>query len=188
MALFTELAVFNARLYIRVRRLDEPGERCGVCGRSRSQFHVAHELAGALQQAGGIGQRCALKEPHIYMRSEYVDVAEGRIAQTCNGTAVMQDLPDLVPALSHNLKPLVCDGSQFTSMPIHPRVDGGISFDGTVDSQQFRSHRGFISLSDPRYVSPDAGKSETIPRFKFTSVDRDLLFIVVTPDGTGGPA
>src|SRR5260370_39198702 len=58
---------------------------------------MAHELAGALQQAGRIRQRCAVKEPHVYMRSEYIDVAEGRIAQTCNRTAVMQDLPDFVP-------------------------------------------------------------------------------------------
>ena len=46
---FSELAVFHARLYVRVRRLDEPVERCGVCGRSRSQFHMAHALAGPLQ-------------------------------------------------------------------------------------------------------------------------------------------
>src|SRR5580700_7554294 len=84
----TELAVFNARLYIRVRRLDEPAERCGVGGRSRSQLHMAHELAGALQQAGRIRQRCAVKEPHVYVRGEYIDIAEGRIAQTCNRTAV----------------------------------------------------------------------------------------------------
>ena len=51
---FSELAVFHARLYVRVRRLDEPAERCGVCGRSRSQLYMAHELAGALQQAGRI--------------------------------------------------------------------------------------------------------------------------------------
>src|SRR5258708_22788057 len=44
-----------------------------------------------------IRQRSAVKEPHVYMRSEYIDVAEGRIAQTCNRTAVMQDLPDFVP-------------------------------------------------------------------------------------------
>jgi len=35
----------------------------GVCGRSRSQLHIAHELAGALQQAGQTWQRCAVKEP-----------------------------------------------------------------------------------------------------------------------------
>ena len=97
---FSELAVFYARLYVRVRRLDEPAERCGVCGRSRSQLHMAHELAGALQRAGRIRQRCAVKEPHVYVRTEYIDVAEGRIAQTYNRTAVMQDLPDFVPAFS----------------------------------------------------------------------------------------
>src|SRR6202035_3705612 len=73
--------------------------------------------------------------------SEYIDVAEGRIAQTCNGTAVMQDLPDFVPASSHHLKPLMRDGSQFTSMLFHPRIDGGVAFESTVESQQFRSHR-----------------------------------------------
>ena len=64
---FSELAVFDARLYIRVRRIDEPAERCGVGGRSPSQFHMAHEFAGALQQAGWVRQRRAVKERHIYM-------------------------------------------------------------------------------------------------------------------------
>src|SRR3981189_1734298 len=61
---------------------------------------MAHELAGALQQAGRIGQRCAVKETHVNMRSEYIDVAEGRISQTGNRTAVMQELPDFGPACS----------------------------------------------------------------------------------------
>src|SRR3984893_14278879 len=141
---FPELAVFNARPYIRVRCLDEPAERCGVSGGSRSQLHMAHELAGALQQAGRIRQRCAVKKPHVYVRSEYIDVAEGRIAQACNRTGVMQDLPDFVPASSHHLKPLMRDSSQFTSMLIDPRIIGGIAFDSTVESQQFRSHRRSI--------------------------------------------
>src|ERR1700721_1507293 len=84
-----ELAVLDARLYIRVRRIDQPAESCGACSRSGSQLHMAHELAGALQQAGRIRQCCALKEPHVYVRSEYIHVAERRISQTCNGTAVM---------------------------------------------------------------------------------------------------
>jgi hypothetical protein len=45
---FSKLAVFDARLNIRVRRIDEYAQRCGVGGRSRSQLHMAHELAGAL--------------------------------------------------------------------------------------------------------------------------------------------
>src|ERR1700687_4754978 len=102
---------------------------------------MAHELAGALQQACGIAQRCAVKEAHVYVRGEYIDVAEGRISQTCHRTAVMQKLPDFVPALSHHLKPLMRDGSQFTCMLFHPRIDGGIPLDSAVESQQFPSHR-----------------------------------------------
>src|ERR1700676_2652365 len=102
---------------------------------------MAHELAVALQQAGRIRQRCALKEPYVDVRSEYIDVAEGRISQTCHRTAVMQKLPDFVPAFSHHLKPLVCDGSQFTCMLFHPRIDGGIPLKSAVESQQVRSHR-----------------------------------------------
>src|SRR5437016_5700181 len=108
---------------------------------------MAHELTSALQQAGRIPQRCALKEPHVYVRSEYIDVAEGRISQTRNRTAVMQELPDFVPAFSHHLKPLTRDGSQFTSMLFHPRIDGGIPLDSAVEPQQFRSHHRYTSLS-----------------------------------------
>src|SRR5260370_7218918 len=102
---------------------------------------MAHELAGALQQAGRIRQRCAVKEPHVYVRSEYIDVAEGRISQTCNRTAVMEKLPDFGRAFSDHVKGLVRDGSQFTCMLFHPRIDGGIALDSAVESQQFRSHR-----------------------------------------------
>src|SRR5438552_13612621 len=101
---------------------------------------MAHELAGALQQASRIGQRCAVKEPHVCVRSEYIHIAEGRISQACDRTAVMQKLPDFVPAFSHRLKPLMRDGSQFTGMLFHPRIDGGVSLDSAVESQQFCSH------------------------------------------------
>src|SRR5438046_1491166 len=107
---------------------------------------MAHELAGALQQAGRVRELCALKEPHVYVRSEYIDVAEGRISQTCHRTAVMQKFPDFVPAFSHHPIPLMRDGSQFTCMLFHPRIDGGIPLDSAVESQQFRSHRhGILS-------------------------------------------
>src|SRR6202521_3428157 len=102
---------------------------------------MAHELAGALQQVSRIRQRYAVKEPHVYVRSEYIDVAEGRISQTCNRAAVMQELPDFVPAFSHHLKPLQRHGSQFTGMLFHPRIDGRIPLDSAVESQQLRSHR-----------------------------------------------
>jgi hypothetical protein len=83
----------------------------------------------------------AVKEPHVYVRSAYIDVAEGCISQTCNQLAVMQEIPNFVPALLHYLKPLLRDGSQFTCMLFHPRINGGIPFDSSVESQPFRSHR-----------------------------------------------
>src|SRR5258705_9366992 len=108
---------------------------------------MAHELAGALQQAGRIRQRCAVKETHVNVRSEDIDVAEGRISQTGNRTAVMQELPDFVPALSHHAKPVMRDGSQFTCMLSHPSIDGGSPLDSAVESQQFRSHRRDFGIS-----------------------------------------
>ena len=102
---------------------------------------MAHEPAGALQQAGRIRQCCAVKEAHVYVRSEYIDVAERRIPQTRNRTAVMQKFPDFVPAFSHYLKPLVRDGAQFPCILFHPPIDGGIPLDSGVELQQFRSHR-----------------------------------------------
>ena len=52
----------------------------------------------------------------------------------------MQKLPDLVSAFSHRLEPPKRDGSHFTCMLFHPRIDGGIPLDSAVESQQFRSH------------------------------------------------
>jgi len=108
---------------------------------------MAHELAGALQQAGRIAERCAVKETHVYVRSEDIDVAEGRISQTGNRTAVMQELPDFVPAFSHHPKSAMRDGSQFTSMLSHPSIDGGSPLDSAAQSQQFRSHRRDFGFS-----------------------------------------
>src|SRR5580704_7313207 len=164
------LAVFDARLYIRVRRIDEPAERRGVCGRSRSQPHMTHELAGASQQASRILQCCAVKEPYVYVRGECIHIAEGHIPQTYNRAAVMQKLPDFVPALSHHFKPLVRDGSQFTCMLFHPRIDGGIPLDSAVESQQFRSHRRWPFCSRNQWLpctrnSPPANPAMTAPFF-----------------------
>jgi hypothetical protein len=101
---------------------------------------MAHGFARALQQASWVWQRCAMKKPNVDVRSEHVDVAEGRIAQACNRTAIMQDLPDFIPTFSHHFEPLMRDGAHFTSMLIQPRIDGGIAFDSTVESQEFLFH------------------------------------------------
>jgi hypothetical protein len=102
---------------------------------------MSHKFSAALQQADWVRQRCTVKEADVYVRSEYIDVAEGRISQTCNGAPVMQKLPDFVPAFSHRLKPLMRDTSQFICMLFQPRINGRIPQDGAVESQQFPSHR-----------------------------------------------
>src|SRR5437879_13920649 len=108
---------------------------------------MAHELAGALQQAGRIGQRCAVKETHVNVRSEDIDVAEGRISQTNKRTAIMQELPDFVPAFSHHDKPVMRESSKFTFMLAHPSIDGLSPLDSAVDSQQLRSQRRDCRIS-----------------------------------------
>ena len=118
---------------------------------------MAHELAAALQQAGWIRQRCAMKEPHVDVRSEYIDIAEGRISQTCNRIAVMQKLPYLVPALSHHLKPLMRDGSQFPCMLFHPRIDGGIPLDSAVESQQVRRLQPIFIIIQKAWINLRSG-------------------------------
>jgi hypothetical protein len=53
----------------------------------------------------------------------------------------MQELEHFVPAISHDFKPALRDGSQFAPMSLHPRVDGRIAFDSSVESQQLGFHR-----------------------------------------------
>jgi hypothetical protein len=57
----------------------------------------------------------------------------------------MQELPHFVPALSHQLKPLVRDGAQFTCMLFHPCIDGRIALASAVESQQICSCHLFHS-------------------------------------------
>jgi hypothetical protein len=109
---------------------------------------MAQAFAGASQQAGRIRQRCAVKEPHDYVRSEYIDVAERRISQTCNRTAIVQNLPDFVPTLSHHLKPLMRDGSQSICLLFASTHRWQDLAGPAVESQQFRSHRRSAFFQD----------------------------------------
>src|SRR5690348_14240305 len=118
---------------------------------------MAHEPARALQQPGRIRQLCALKEPHVYVRGEYIHVAERHIPQTCHRTAVMQKLPHLVPAFAHHLKPLLRDGSQFTRTCLHPRVDSGLPLHSAIESQQICSrHFGLTAAATAASSIPES--------------------------------
>ena len=138
---FSDLAVFYAVLYVRVCRFDEPAERCGVCGCSRFELYMAHEPAGALQQAGRIGKSGSLEKTYIYMRGEDIDVGEGDVSQTNHRTAIVQNLANFVPALPHHREPFLGDGTQTPSMFAHPPINRGIPLDGTIKSQKIGSGR-----------------------------------------------
>src|SRR5580704_18762430 len=122
---------------------------------------MAHELAGTLQQVSRIRQLCAVKESYACVRTKHIDVAEGRVSQTCNRAAVMHKLADFVSAIPHHLKPFMRDGSQFARMLFHPPINGGISLDSAVESQQFRSHRrssfSFEICYCVAYMRPSSG-------------------------------
>jgi hypothetical protein len=88
-----------------------------------------------------------VKETHVNVLSEDIDVAEGRISQTGSRTAVRRELTDFIPAFSHHAKPVMRDGSQFTYMLSHPGIDGRSPLDSAAKSQQFRSHRRDFGIS-----------------------------------------
>jgi hypothetical protein len=47
----------------------------------------------------------------------------------------MQKLSELVSALSHDIKPLASDGSQFAGTFLHPHIYGRVPFDRAGESQ-----------------------------------------------------
>src|ERR1043166_500070 len=95
----------------------------------------------------GIGKRCTMKEAHVYVRGENIDVAEGSVSQAGDRAAIVQKLADFVAAFSHHVKPLARDGPQFAGMTSHPGINGGIALDSAVESQQVGSgHRCTVTL------------------------------------------
>src|ERR1700735_3499406 len=110
---------------------------------------MPHKLTGALQQVRRTRQPSTATEPDIHVRSEHVDVSEGRISQTCHRTAVMQKLPHFVAASPHHVKPLMRDGSPIPPLLFHPRIDGRIALDSAVESQELRFHRNSTFCIQP---------------------------------------
>src|SRR6202030_1647758 len=63
----------------------------------------------------------------------------------------MENLPDFVSAISHHLKPLLRDVSQFTRMLFHPALDRRITLDGAVQAKQFRSRGHGVFKATSRF-------------------------------------
>src|SRR6188768_1364266 len=96
---------------------------------------MTHAFAGSLQQTGGIFERCATEEADIDVVSEYADVCEGRILDTCVGASVVHQLHDIIAALTHPIKPLLRNGPQLCRSFFQPDVDGRIVLLRSRESQ-----------------------------------------------------
>jgi hypothetical protein len=96
---------------------------------------MANELAGTLQQADRIRQRCAVKEPTFTREVNTLTYPKGASPRHYHRNRHSRSRLRIFASL----KPLMRDCSQFTSMLFHPRIDGGMAFDNTVESQQLLS-------------------------------------------------
>src|SRR5262245_65303348 len=97
---------------------------------------MAHELAGAFQQALGISKLGATKEPDIDVGFEGIDVGERRITYTRGRMAIMQQLSNIASAVAHDRKPALRDRPQFIRVLLHPDLDSGIALDRTGKPQK----------------------------------------------------
>jgi hypothetical protein len=139
--------VFDAGLDVGIGGFDEAGEGGSVRRGSGFQLDVAHEFAGTLQEMSGVGQECSVEEPDVGMRGEYIDVSKGNIAEAGGGTAVVQELADLVSAVAHGFEPVAGDRPQFAGMLFHPNVDGWVALDRAIEAEQLGSHGNRRSAS-----------------------------------------
>ena len=136
----------QARIDVCVCGFNYLPERRGIDATPGPEFHMAHELASAFQQALGIGNLGTTKKADIDVSFERIDIAECSVCDTRSRVAIMQYLLNVVTAGSHDLKPVPCDYSQFTRMFLHPNLDGRVSLDRTVKSQKL-AHGKFISMT-----------------------------------------
>src|SRR5262249_16276616 len=114
-------------LHVGVSRFDELSQSLGMDFPVRPELHVTHGLARALEKPSGIGDLRAAEETDVDVIWEGIEVTESRIADARGRMAVMQQLPDVVSAVAHDLEPAPRDRSQFPGMFPHPDVDRRIS-------------------------------------------------------------
>src|SRR5439155_13704330 len=88
------------------------------------------------QETLRIGNLGTAKEPDIHVRFEGVDVPECRVSYTGRRMAIMQQFSHIVFTLTHNLKPMPRDYTQFPSMRLHPGLDDWITLNRTREPQK----------------------------------------------------
>ncbi len=134
------LALFYAGLDVGVGGVDEGGESGGVGEVSGLELDVPHGFAGTLEEVVGVGEGCSLEEADVDVRGEAVDVGEGDVAEADGGTAVMEELEDLVAAGAHDVEPVARDRAEVSVMLGEPSGDGGIVGDGSVEAEEVWVH------------------------------------------------
>lgn len=101
---------------------------------------MTHVLSGALQEARWIRQGGTLKEPHIHMRGEDIDIGERSITKTCDWASIVHQFTNLVSAASHHPEPGTGDIPELAGMLFQPCINGGIVFDSTVQAKKSWLH------------------------------------------------
>jgi hypothetical protein len=90
---------------LRIRALDEEGERISVDFPAWPELHVTHVLTGSLEQSRGIGKMCAQEEAHVDVRREHIDVTECRVAYARSRMPVVEKVSYVVAAVAHAFVP-----------------------------------------------------------------------------------
>src|SRR6185295_9622849 len=100
-----ELVRLQTLLHVDIRGMDHLAQRRIVNRLTRPELDVAHELAGAFEQAVRIGKFGSKKKPDIDVSPERVGVGECRVSHTCGWMTVMQQLTHIVSTTAHDLEP-----------------------------------------------------------------------------------
>jgi hypothetical protein len=127
-------------LHVPVCGGDERLEGGGVHRSTPVELHVAHTLAGALEQPRRILERRAMKEADVHVGAEGVDVRERGGADTRGGVAVVQELANVRAAAAHRLEPGPSHLSQRMLGRREPAVDVRIARNGARQEEEI-AHR-----------------------------------------------
>src|SRR5262245_32366617 len=97
---------------------------------------MAHALACAFEQAGGIREHGAVVEADICMRLERIDIPKRGVSHTSDRASVVQELADVGAAAAHALKPGPCHHPVRIDEAGKPILDPGIPPHRAVEPQQ----------------------------------------------------
>lgn len=106
--------------------MDQPQESRRIAIASGTKFHMTHKLAVAFQNTFRVGNLSAPKESDVDVVLEGIDVSKCRVSDAGRWMTIVQALSNVVPALTHGLKPIFCNVAQFTRLRSQPCIDGWI--------------------------------------------------------------